>query len=384
MENFDYYNPVQVLFGKGKIAAIEQLVPRDAKVMLTYGGGSIKRNGVHEQVTRALRHHDVTEFGGIEPNPRYETLMKAVEQARREEVGYLLAVGGGSVIDGTKFIAAAARYRDGDPWEIVSRGARVDDALPLASVLTLPATGSEMNSNSVITREKTREKLSFSSRRVFPRFSVLDPETTFSLPPRQLANGVIDAFVHVMEQYYTTGTGDAIQDRFAEGILETLIELGPRLVNEQPEYASRATFTWAATMALNGLIGCGVPQDWSSHHVGHELTAFHGLDHGVTLAIVLPGIMHATAASRRGKLLQYAARVWNIDPASPRAGELAIERTEEFFRSLGVKTRLSEHGIGMETIERIVNRFRERGESALGGIPDVHAGNAREILVSRL
>ena len=383
MENFNYYNPVQVLFGKGQIAKIGKLIPEDNKVMLTYGGGSIKRNGVHEQVTRALQGHRVVEFGGIEPNPRYETLMKAVEVARQEKIDFLLAVGGGSVIDGTKFIAAAARFRGGDPWEILSREARVDDALPLAAVLTLPATGTEMNSNSVITREETREKLSFSSRRVFPRFSVLDPETTYSLPRRQLANGVIDAFVHVMEQYYTPG-GDPVQDRLAEGILRTLVDLGPALVNDPPEYHSRATFTWTATLALNGLIACGVPQDWSTHHIGHELTAFHGLDHGVTLAIVLPGVMQATAESRRRKLLQYAERVWNIDPARPDAGKLAIDRTEAFFQELGVATRLSDYRIGEETVDRILERFRERGYAQLGGIDDVNTGNAREILLSRL
>ncbi|MDR2130215.1 MAG: iron-containing alcohol dehydrogenase [Odoribacteraceae bacterium] len=384
MENFNYHNPVHVLFGKGTIAGIGKVIPRGFKVMLTYGGGSIKQNGVHEQVTRALRDHEVVEFGGIEPNPCLETLTLAVERARRENIGFLLAVGGGSVIDGTKYIAAASCFRGADPWDIVAKGARVDAALPLAAVLTLPATGSEMNCNSVITRRATREKLSFSSRHVFPRFSVLDPETTYSLPRHQVANGVIDAFVHVMEQYYTSRHGDEIQDRFSEGILKTLVELGPRLVDEEPEYQSRATFTWAATVALNGLIGCGVPQDWATHHIGHELTAFHGLDHGVTLAIVLPGVMQVTAGSRRGKLLQYAERVWGIDPARPDAAGLAIERTERFFQRLGVKTRLSDHGIGAETIDRVVHRFRERGVYALGGLDDVNVDNARETLATRL
>ena len=383
MENFDYYNPVQVLFGKGKIAAIGKFIPSGSRIMMTYGGGSIARNGVREQVTRALREHDVIEFGGIEPNPSYETLMPAVERARREGVDYLLAVGGGSVIDGTKFIAAAARFR-GDPWEIVERGARIDEAIPLATVLTLPATGSEMNGNSVITRKETREKLSFSARLVYPRVSVLDPETTYSLPRRQLANGVIDAFVHVMEQYYNGQQGDRIQDRFSEGILQTLVELGPRLVDGEPEYESRATFTWAATVALNGLIGCGVPQDWSSHHLGHELTALHDLDHGVTLAIVLPGVMQATAGSRREKLLQYGSKIWDIDPTRSDAVTLAIAKTEAFFQRLGVKTRLSDYHVGVGTIDRIVDRFRQRGDFQLGGLPDVHADNAREILLSRL
>jgi NADP-dependent alcohol dehydrogenase len=384
MENFNYYNPTRVLFGKGKIAGIGAFIPAGSKVMLTYGGGSIKRNGVHEQVLRALEGRDVIEFGGIEPNPSLETLMPAVELARREGVNYLVAAGGGSVIDGTKFIAAATCFRGDNPWEILSAGARVEAALPLGVVLTLPATGTEMNGNAVITRGATREKLSFNSRHVYPCFSVIDPETTYSLPRRQLANGVIDAFVHVMEQYYTTGLGDAIQERFSEGILSTLVEIGPRVVEGEPEYHSRATLSWAATMALNGLISCGVPEDWSTHHIGHELTAFHGLDHGVTLAIVLPGVMRATAASRRGKLLQYGQRVWGIDPARPDAGELAIERTETFFQGLGVKTRLGDYHVGEETIDRIVRRFRERGMFALGGLDDVNVDNAREILASRL
>ncbi|MDR2414762.1 MAG: iron-containing alcohol dehydrogenase [Odoribacteraceae bacterium] len=433
MDNFEYHNPVRVVFGKGKIAGLDRLLPKYCRLMMTYGGGSIKHNGVYEQVKKALKDREVTEFGGIEPNPRYETLMEAVGRARLENIDFLLAVGGGSVIDGTKFIAAAACFPEGDPWDILSKGTPVKAALPIGTVLTLPATGSEMNGNSVITRgitwrekekqEKEKktwieqrlsklesptlisaleekgvaadkrarnrcnveaEKLSFSSRHVLPRFSVIDPETTYSLPRHQVANGVIDSFVHVMEQYYTTGAADALQDRLAEGILKTLIELGPRLVHEEPEYASRSTFSWTATMALNGLIGCGVPQDWSSHHIGHELTALHELDHGVTLAIVLPGVMRETSGSRREKLLQYAERVWGIDPSRPDAGELAIAETEAFFRGLGVKTRLSEYGIGMETIEQIATRLQKRGEFELGGIPDVNTGNVRTILVSRL
>ncbi|MDR1414974.1 MAG: iron-containing alcohol dehydrogenase [Odoribacteraceae bacterium] len=379
MENFNYYNPVQILFGKGKIAEIAALIPKGFKVMLTYGGGSIKSNGVHAQVMRALRNYEVVEFGGIEPNPRYETLMKAVQQVQRENIGFLLAVGGGSVIDGTKFIAAAACFRGGDPWDIVAAGARVTVALPIGVVLTLPATGSEMNANSVVTRDSTREKLSFASKYVFPRFSILDPETTYSLPPRQLANGIIDAFVHVMEQYYTVARGDEIQDRFSESILKTLVEIAPRLMQEgAPDYQNRATFTWAATVALNGWIGCGVAQDWSSHHIGHELTALHGMDHGVTLAIVLPGVMRATAGSRRPKLLQYAERVWGTDNA-----DQAIDATERFFQSLGVATRLSAHGIGADTIDRVEQRLRQRA-IPLGGMPDVNIDNLRDILASRL
>lgn len=385
MENFNYYNPVKVLFGEGKIAEIANYIPKTMKVMMTYGGGSIKKNGVYDQVMDALKGMNVIEFGGIEPNPHYETLMKAVEIARQENVGFLLAVGGGSVIDGTKFIAAATCYDGEDPWDIVLKGTPVKGALPLAAVLTLPATGSEMNNGGVITRVSTQEKLAFHSPLVFPKFSVLDPKVTYSLPKRQLANGIVDTFVHVMEQYYTTSENVEIQDRFSEGILQTLLVVGPRVMaDEQPNYQDRANFMWAATMGLNGLIAVGTEQDWSTHYIGHELTAFHGLDHGVTLAIVLPGVMRATKENRKRKLLQFASRVWGIDATLPDAAEQAIARTEQFFNSLGVKTRLGDYGVGMETVERIEKRFRDRGNYAIGGIDDVNVDNVREILVSRL
>ena len=385
MENFNYYNPVKILFGKGKISEIGKLLPKGFKVMITYGGGSIKKNGVYDQVMSALEDFHVIEFGGIEPNPHYETLMKAVEIAKNENVGFLLAVGGGSVIDGTKFIAAASCFEGEDKWDILAKMAPVHAALPLATVLTLPATGSEMNSGAVITRQETEEKLAFRSRHVFPKFSVLDPTVTFSLPKHQIANGVVDAFVHVMEQYYTTTQDVEIQDRFSEGILKTLIALGPQMIAaEQPDYQTRANFMWAATMALNGLIACGVTEDWSTHHIGHELTAFHGLDHAVTLAIVLPGVMKATKMLRHDKLLQYAQRVWDLDISQPGAADQAIAKTEQFFNDMGIKTRLSDYGIGIDTIDRIEKRFRDRGEFALGGIDDVNVDNVRVILTSRL
>lgn len=385
MENFEYYNPVRILFGEGKIAEIGKYLPKGMKVMMTYGGGSIKRNGVYDQVMKALAGTDVVEFGGIEPNPHYETLMRAVELGRKEGVGFLLAVGGGSVIDGTKFIAAAIGYEGEDPWDIVLKGAEVKAAMPLAAVLTLPATGSEMNCGAVITRESTREKLAFHCPLVYPRFSAMDPTVTYSLPKRQLANGLVDTFVHVMEQYYTMTERTDIQDRFSEGILRTLTEIGPRIIAaETPDYQDRANFMWAATMGLNGLIAVGVVEDWATHQIGHELTAFHGLDHGVTLAIVLPGVMEATKEHRRRKLLQFGERVWGINPELPDAAEQAIARTEAFFNGLGVKTRLGDYGIGMETIERIERRFRERGRHAIGGIDDVNTDNVRAILESRL
>lgn len=386
MENFNYYNPTHIFFGKGEIAVLKKQIPAGTKVMITYGGGSIKKNGIYEQVKTALQECQIIEFSGIEPNPHYETLMKAVDVIRRENIGFVLAVGGGSVIDGTKFIVAAACYDGEDKWEdLMVKRVAIKKALPFGSVLTLPATGSEMNSGAVITRVGTQEKLDFHSPLLFPKFSVLDPEATYSLPKKQIANGIIDTYVHVMEQYLGYPGNAMIQDRFSEGILKTLLEIGSRIYKAgQPDYDDMANFMWSATMGLNGLIAVGVGEDWATHRIGHELTAFHGLDHAVTLAIVLPGVLTAVKELRKVKLLQYAERVWGIDPSEPKAGEEAIMRTEEFFQSLGVKTRLSDYGIGKETIERIVERFKQRGTQNISFLEDVNSDNLEQILVSRL
>lgn len=386
MNNFNFYNPVKILFGKGKIAELGRNIPKNARILMTYGGGSIYKNGVYEQVKEALKNFTVVEFGGIEPNPRYETLMKAVDVVKSENIDFLLAVGGGSVLDGTKFIAAAALYEGEFAWDIVAKQIVVGKALPIGAVLTLAATGSEMNSGGVVTREATQEKFAFSSPELFPRFSVLDPTVTYSLPPRQVANGIVDAYVHVMEQYLTYPVNSPVQDRFAEGILLTLIEEGLKAVNaETPDYENRANLMWAATMALNGLIGVGVKSDWSTHMIGHELTAFHGLDHAVTLAIVLPGVLRLMKDKRREKLLQYASRVWNINQGTDEEKiETAIQHTESFFRQVGIATRLSEHNLGQDTIDRIVNRFTQRKMRAVGAQQDVSIANVGELLQSRI
>lgn len=385
MENFDFYNPVRILFGQGKIADISAYIPANTRVLVTYGGGSIKKNGVYDQVMAALKHCRVIEFSGIEANPHYETLMKAVDVVKRENIEFLLAVGGGSIIDGTKFIVAAACFEGADKWDILAKKAPIKSALPFATVLTLPATGSEMNAGGVITRAETQEKLAFGSDKVFPKFSVLDPEVTYSLPKRQIANGIIDTFVHVMEQYFGYPENAMIQDRFSEGILKTLLEVGPKVYQSKiPVYDDMANFMWAATMGLNGLIACGVGEDWSTHYIGHELTAFHGLDHAVTLAIVLPGVMREVKEVRKVKLLQYAERIWGIDPKNPGAGEMAITKTEEFFNSLGVKTHLSDYGIGRETIDKIIARFEARGTRYMTSLKDVSLDNLEAILISRL
>ncbi|MCW7753920.1 iron-containing alcohol dehydrogenase [Desulfobotulus sp. H1] len=372
MQNFRLYNPTEIIFGRGEIAALRGKIPPSTRVLITYGGGSVRRNGVLDQVKEALKGYDVREFAGIEPNPSYETLMEGVERLRSEGIDFLLAVGGGSVIDGTKFMAAAALF-EGEPWDILTkRGAGIQKALPFGTVLTLPATGSEMNSGSVITRKSLQAKLPFASPHVFPVFSILDPETTYTLPDRQISNGVIDAFVHVMEQYLTWPAGAKVQDRFSEGLLQTLIEEGPRALEAPDDYGIRANLMWTATMALNGLIGAGVPQDWTTHMIGHELTALYGLDHAQTLAIVLPGVLQERREPKGEKLLQYAKRIWGLEGADKEAVmDAAIEKTREFFERMGVKTRLSDYGIGAEGISRVVEQLQAHGMKKLGEHRDI-------------
>ncbi len=384
MYNFEYKNPVKIIFGKGTIPKVAGEVPANAKILMTYGGGSIKRTGVYDEVKNALKGASLFEFGGIEPNPRYETCMKAVEMIKNENIGYLLSVGGGSVLDATKFIAAAVCYPGEDPWEILSESAEVKEALPIGSVLTLPATGSEMNGNAVISRNSTQEKLSFGSPKVMPQFSILDPECVFTLPEKQVANGIVDAFIHVMEQYLTFDVNSPIQDRFAESILVTLIEEGPKVLANRGDYDAAANFMWSATMALNGLIGAGVPQDWATHMIGHELTAYHGIDHARTLAIVMPGMMHIKRENKKNKILQYGERVWNIKTGSDEERiDRAIAKTVEFFESLGVPTTLPDYNVPAGTIDKITGRFRQRG-SKIGEKEDIDYNEVGAILKERL
>ncbi|MEM9665476.1 MAG: iron-containing alcohol dehydrogenase [Bacteroidota bacterium] len=367
MKNFEFHNPTRIYFGTGQIATLSDAVPRAGTTLLLYGGGSIKRNGVYDQVKDALGDRSVIEFGGIEANPTYETLMKAVAVAREADVRFLLSVGGGSVLDGTKFVAAAVPF-EGDPWTILSEKKKPATALPLGAVLTLPATGSEMNPNAVISRRDTQEKLAFASPLLYPVFSVLDPETTFSLPPRQVANGIVDTFVHVMEQYLTYPAGAPLQDRFAEGILQTLIEEGPKTLSDPTDYTSRANLFWCSTLALNGLLRCGVPTDWATHVIGHELTALYGIDHARTLAVVLPSLLANQRAGKREKLLQYAHRVWHLtEGADDERIDQAIQRTAAFFESLGVPARLSRYDdVTPDTPQRVARRLKDRGATALG------------------
>lgn len=379
MYNFEFQNPVKLIFGKGSIARIAEEIPAQSKIMLTFGGGSVKRNGVYDQVIKALEGRNVVEFWGIEPNPKYETLVEAIALARREGVDFLLAVGGGSVIDGTKFIAAAIPY-EGEPWDIITRNDIVRKAVPLATVLTLPATGSEMNNGAVISRRTTHEKFPFHSDLVFPRFSVLDPCVTFSLPKKMIAAGLADTFVHVMEQYMTYPVDARVMDRWAEGLLQTVMEISPAAMGDNPDYDTMANFMLCATMGLNGFIAMGVPQDWATHMIGHELTALHEITHGVTLAIVLPQLLRVMRQDKHDKLLQYATRVLGITEADDEARiDEAIRRTEEFFHSLGIATRLSDYGVGQATVDEIVRRFTERG-AVWGERHDVTPDKVRKIL----
>lgn len=389
MLNFSFQNSTRIHFGEGQIDTISQEIPLNARVLLVYGGGSIKSNGVYQQVVTALVDHTFFEFSGVEPNPSYDTLMKAQEIIKAERINYLLAVGGGSVVDGAKFIAAATFYagdcEGNDPWDILAKQQTVKKALPIGAILTLPATGSESNGNSVVTRDGN--KLPFSSPLVRPQFAVLDPKVTLSLSDRQISNGVVDAFVHTIEQYLTYGVNGKVQDRFSEGLLQTLIEEGPKalLPDTKNDLGVRANIMWSATMALNGLIGAGVPQDWSTHMIGHELTGSYGIDHARTLSIVLPAVMKVRKAQKREKLLQYAERVWHITEGDEdfRINQ-AIEFTEQFFKQMKVPVRLSEVNLDDSDINLLIKNLESHEMTALGENSDITIGISREILIQAL
>ncbi len=388
MMNFDFYNPTRIFFGRDRLDTLGTSVPAGAKVLITYGGGSAKRSGLLDRVKTALGGRTVKEFGGIEPNPRYETLMKAAEVVRAEKIDFILAVGGGSVIDGTKFISLAAYY-DGDATDLLKYGFSmitsdvVKRVVPFGSVLTLPATGSEMNSGAVISYG--HGKFPVLSELAFPVFSILEPEVTFTLPAIQVANGIVDTFVHVTEQYITYPVEGRLQDRFAESILLTLIETGKTNIAEPENYDARANLVWCATMALNGLIGAGVPQDWTTHMIGHELTAMFGIDHGQTLAIVYPAVLDVMREQKRAKILQYAGRIWNITSGGDDDRiDMAIAKTREFFESIGIKTRLSQYGIGAEKIPEIIEQLKEHGMTSLSETGNVIPEVSRKILEAAL
>lgn len=383
MTNFELYNPVNYIFGKGQIEKLTELVPQNTKILLTYGGGSIFKNGIYDQVKTALKEFEVVEFGGIEPNPRFETLMKAVQVIREQNIGFILAIGGGSVIDGTKFISGAVKYK-GDEVEILRQRILFKDLneiIPFGTVLTLPATGSEMNSGAVITIEATQEKLTLGGSALFPVFSICDPTVIESLPKRQLQNGVVDAFTHVMEQYLTYPHDGMLQDRIAESILQTLVEIGPSVVENPTDYKLASNFMWCCTMALNGLIQKGVPSDWATHMIGHELTALYEIDHARTLAIIGPNLYKVMFDTKKEKLTQYGKRVWNLTGSDDEIAQKAIEKTIEFFHTMGMLTRLSENTENYsETASVIVNRFEERGWKGLGEKQNITPEKVRAII----
>lgn len=386
MLNFNFYNPTRIIFGKDTVAQLSKLVPAGARVLVLYGGQSAVKNGTMAEVKAALASHAfVKEFSGIEPNPRYETLMKAVALVKEEKIDFLLAVGGGSVIDGTKFVAAAAVY-EGEPWDFVrDRGRTVKGAVPFGSVLTLPATGSEMNNGSVVTRESIHEKKAFMSEHTFPVFSILDPTKTYTLPVKQVANGVVDTFVHIVEQYLTYPVDGKVQDYFAEGLLKTLIEIAPTVMSQTDDYDSRANLMWTATLGLNGLIGAGVPQDWTTHMIGHEITALYEIDHARTLAIVLPSLLKVKREAKGAKLLQYAKRVWGISEGSDaQCINAAIARTADFFEGLGIPTRLSAYGLGQKDVDAIVGQLKAHNWVKLGERQDITPEVAQVILEGAL
>lgn len=385
MNNFQFYNPVNIIFGKDQLNKLAGLIPSGANVLVIYGGGSIKANGVYNKVLESLVDFNVLEFSGIEPNPHFETAMKAVELIKAEKIDFLLAVGGGSVIDATKFIAAAALYEGDDAWQILAKRLNVKTALPFGAVLTLPATGSEMNNGAVITKAATQEKLSFGCTATYPKFSFLLPDAAGTLPQRQVANGIVDAFVHVMEQYLTYPANAPLQDRFAESILQTLIEVAPAVYANPADYEAMSNLMWSATMALNGLIQCGVPSDWATHMIGHELTALHGIDHARTLAVVLPGLWTVLKEEKKAKLLQYGARVWNItEGTEDERVAKTIARTVEFFESVGIKTKLSDYNVKADTIDLIVDRLEKRGWKAFGDRQLITPQVVRQVLELQL
>jgi len=381
MNNFELYTPARLIFGKGQSAKLPELLPADGKILLAYGGGSIFKNGVYDQVKAALGDRNVIEFGGIEPNPRYETLKGAIEVVKTENISFILAIGGGSVIDGVKFICAAVRL-SGDPLDLLYRKPLpLDDALPFGTVLTIPATGSEMNSGAVITIEETGEKLSFGSPLLFPQFSICDPTVIVSLPKRQIQNGVVDAYTHVLEQYLTYPHDGYLQDRLAESILTTLIEIGPKVVENPSDYALASNFMWCCTMALNGLIQKGVPSDWATHSIGHELTALYGIDHARTLAIIGPNLYRVMFDSKKEKLAQYGKRIFGLTGSDDDIAREAINKTVDFFHTMGIDTKLSAYTDEYEkTADFIGNRFEKRGWNALGERKNITVEKVREIV----
>ncbi len=382
MNNFEFMAPTKLIFGKDTIKRVKDEIPKDKKILMTYGGGSIRKNGVYKQVMEALSEHNVVEFGGIEPNPKYETLMKAVEIVKNENIDFLLAVGGGSTLDGTKFIAAASKF-EGDPWDILIKGAEIKDAIPLADIITLPATGSEMNCGAVISRLSTNEKFPFMSPLVYPKFSIIDPTTTYSLPEKQTVNGIVDTYVHTMEQYATCEVNTPLQDEWMLGLIKTLMVEGKKVLKNPNDYEARANVFWCATCGLNYWMSLGCVQDWSTHMIGHELTALYGIDHGESLAVVLPRVWKNRKCDKMRKLAKMAVEIFGANEFLPKniLADITIKKTKKFFESIGRRTKLADYGIDRaDAAKKISERFRQRG-TVLGEKCNIGPDEVYEILM---
>ncbi len=382
MLNFEFQAPTKVIFGRNTIQKVKDEIPKDKKILMTYGSGSIRKNGVYKKVMEALKDHTVLEFAGIEPNPKFETLMKAVEIVKNENIDFLLAVGGGSTLDGTKFIAAASKF-EGDPWDILTKGAEIKDAIPLGDIITLPATGSEMNPGAVISRLSTDEKFAFMSPLVYPRFSIIDPETTYSLPEKQTVNGIVDTFVHTMEQYATYDANTPLQDEWMLGLIKTLMVEAKKVLKNPNDYEARANVFWCATCGLNYWMSLGCVQDWSTHMIGHELTALYGIDHGESLAIVLPRVWKNRKNEKMRKLAKMAVEVFGANEFLPKniLADITIKKTKKFFESIGRRTKLADYGIDKEdAAKKISQRFKKRG-TVLGERQTITPDEVYEILM---
>ncbi len=381
MQNFTFFNDTTYVFGKGQIARLTELLDPKYKVLCIFGGGSVKKNGVYDQVKAALAGRDVVEFWGVTPNPTAETAREIIALGLKEKVDFLLAVGGGSVVDCTKIVAAGIRHPELDPWEIATVGAATQ--IPFGCVMTMPATGSEMNNGAVLSNLATKEKTG-RYRGDYPRFAIVDPETLKTIPIRQRANALADIVVHCLEQYVTTPGQNRVLDRWAEGVILSTMEISSKVLSEDADYDTLCDYAYCATMALNNFLRMGITQDWVTHQIGHQLTALHGITHGESLTMIWTGTARVLREQKKGKLLQMAERIFGItEGTDDERIDLALEKMEAWFKSLGLATRLSEKGIGMETIDFLEKRFNDYN-NPLGEAKNVTGAVIRQIMLDRL
>ena len=384
MQNFIFFNDTKYVFGKGQIARLSELVPPKTKLLVVYGGGSVKKNGVYDQVKAALKGFEYTEFWGVHSNPDVDTVRSAAAEGLLFGAQMVLGVGGGSVADAVKFIAAAIADPFADIWDM-AKGAKAKQ-VPFACVMTMPATGSEMNNGAVLSNNATKEKLG-TFRGDYPRFSIVDPEVVRSVPLYQRANALADAYVHVLEQYVTTPGQNRILDRWAEGVLSSLREISADAMKEDPTYDTLCDYAYAMTMALNNFLRMGITQDWATHQIGHQITAYAGVTHGESLTMVWSALADTLRGQKHAKLLQYAERVLNIrakdEPDEEKRIDAALKETDAWFKSLGLATSLKEKGLGMDVVDFVEKRFNDYG-AHYGEGKNVDGAMARKILLKRL